>query len=143
MVGLQNQRPFLNHSDLILHLMRCIGPSATAEDEAEQLNQHSPGMLKKTRPVHSTLDAADDATPPKQAHDGKATAGLKTSAEPDELEWPVDAEMFGAAEISEMASLLLRMILELWGEAAVLTHWCAATAQSVLCMALKFHDMTL
>ena len=33
----------------------------------------------------------------------------------DELEWPVDAEMFSAAEISEMATLLLRMILELCG----------------------------
>lgn len=107
--------------------MRCIGPSATAEDEAEQLNQHSPGMLKKTRPISSTLGAADDATPLKQADDGKAAAGLKTSAESDALEWPVDAEMFGAPEISEMASLLLRMILELWGEATVLAHWCAAT----------------
>ena len=116
----------MNHSDLILHLMRCIGPSATPEDEAELLNQHSPGMLKKTRPMSSTLDAADGVPPLKQADDGKAAAG-KTSAESDELEWPVDAEMFGAAEISEMASLLLRMILELWGEATVLTHWCAAT----------------
>ncbi len=110
---MQNQRPYLIHSELVLNLMRCIGPAATAEDDEEQLNLHSPAMLKKTRPISSNSDTPAGDSPSDTAGNGRAPMQRKQVS--DELEWPVDAEMFSAAEISEMASLLLRMILELCG----------------------------
>ncbi|DBA86159.1 TPA: hypothetical protein ACH3X1_005668 [Trebouxia sp. C0004] len=112
---LQNQRPYLSHSDLVLNLMRCIGPAATAEDDDEQLNQHSPAMLKKTRPTSSNSDTPAGYSLSDTA--GRAAVEWAQAMIPDELEWPVDVEMFSAAEISEMATLLLRMILELCGTA--------------------------
>ncbi|KAL0052535.1 hypothetical protein WJX82_003532 [Trebouxia sp. C0006] len=114
---LQNQRPYLIHSDLVLNLMRCIGPAATAEDDEEQLNLYSPAMLKKTRPISSTSDTPAGDSPSDTAANGRALMQKKQAIVSDELEWPVDAEMFSAAEISEMATLLLRMILELCGTA--------------------------
>ncbi|DBA73094.1 hypothetical protein WJX79_004857 [Trebouxia sp. C0005] len=114
---LQNQRPYLSHSDLVLNLMRCIGPAATAEDDDEQLNQHSPAMLKKSKPISSNSNTPAGDSPSDTAGDGRAAMKEKQAIVSDELEWPVDAEMFSAAEISEMATLLLRMILELCGTA--------------------------
>lgn len=96
--------------------MRCIGPSSAAEDNNEEQNQHSPAMLKKTRPTTPTIDDVDDDVMLKSMNGGNAAPERKQDVESDELEWPVDAEMFGAAEIAEMASLLLRMILELCGK---------------------------
>ncbi len=112
---MQNQRPYLIHSDLVLNLMRCIGPAATAEDDEEQLNLHSPAMLKKTRPLSSNSGTPAGDLPSDTAGNGRAATEKKQAIVSDELEWPVDAEMFSAAEISEMATLLLRMILELCG----------------------------
>ena len=112
---MQNQRPYLRHSDLVLNLMRCIGPAATAEDDDEQLNLHSPAMLKKTRPISSNSDTPAGDLPSDTAGNGRAAMEKKQAILSDELEWPVDAEMFSSAEISEMATLLLRMILELCG----------------------------
>ncbi len=112
---MQNQRPYLMHSDLVLNLMRCIGPAATAEDDEEQLNLHSPAMFKKTRPISSNSDTPAGDLPSDTAGNGRAPMQKKQAIVSDELEWPVDAEMFSAAEISEMATLLLRMILELCG----------------------------
>ena len=112
---MQNQRPYLIHSDLVLNLMRCIGPAATAEDDEEQVNLHSPAMLKKTRPISSTSDTPAGDLPSDAAGNGRAPMQKKQAIVADELEWPVDAEMFSAAEVSEMATLLLRMILELCG----------------------------
>jgi hypothetical protein len=112
---MQNQRPYLSHSDLVLNLMKCIGPAATAEDDDEQLNQHSPAMLKKTRPISTNSDTPAGDLLSDTAGNGRAAVEKKQAIVSDEVEWPVDAEMFSAAEISEMATLLLRMILELCG----------------------------
>ena len=105
----------LRHAELVLNLMRCIAPSAAAEDEKEELNQHSPAMLKKTRPVSSAVEDVNGEELLKPAAEAVAPS-KKLETEDDELEWPVDAEVFGAADIAEMAALLLRMILELCGE---------------------------
>ena len=41
-----------------------------------------------------------------------------THAEEDEAELPIEAELFGVAELAEMARMMLSMVLELYGELA-------------------------
>ena len=102
--------------------MRCIGASATAEDEREEVNQKSPAMLKKQR--RYLLDPSGEEDKDLQAHvssdkpaaDGDGAASPKKEDGGAEIDWPIDAELFGVAEIAEMATLLLQMILELFGE---------------------------
>ena len=120
----------MRYGELVLNLMRCIAASAAAEDEQEELNQHTPAMLKKTRPSSkSPSPAPSEALPqpqsaekfPEFAHAQAVAAAEKRQKEKDdrnddEMQWPVDAEVFGVAGIAEMAGLLLRMILELSGE---------------------------
>ena len=52
----------------------------------------------------------------KPAANGGGAASPKKDDACAEIDWPVDAELFGVAEIAEMATLLLQMILELCGE---------------------------
>ena len=119
---LQNQSPQLKHADLILNLMRCIGASATAEDEREEENQKSPAMLKKQRKYLLDPSGEEDKDLQAQSPSDKPAANGGGAASPKkddacaEIDWPVDAELFGVAEIAEMATLLLQMILELCGE---------------------------
>ena len=118
---LQNQSPQLKHADLILNLMRCIGASATAEDEKEEENQNSPAMLKKQR--RYLLDPSGEEDTDLQigvsgdmpAASGSNAATRKKEDGDAEMDWPIDAELFGVAEIAEMATLLLQIILELCG----------------------------
>ena len=128
---LQNESHSMRYGELVLNLMRCIAASAAAEDEQEELNQHTPAMLKKTRPSSkSPSPAPSEALPqpqpqsaekfPEFAHAQAVAAAEKRQKEKDDrnddgIQWPVDAEVFGVAEIAEMAGLLLRMILELCG----------------------------
>lgn len=124
----QNQSPQLKHADLILNLMRCIGAAATAEDEKEEENQKSPAMLKKHRKYlldpsgEEDKDLQAQVSGDKPAANGDRVATPKKAAEDAEMDWPVDAELFGVAEIAEMATLLLHMILELCGGSADLVY---------------------
>ena len=119
---MQNQSPQLKHADLILNLMRCIGASATAEDEREEENQKSPAMLKKQRKYLLDPSGEEDkdlqagVSSDKPAANGDSAALPKKEDGSAEIDWPIDAELFGVAEIAEMAMLLLQMILELCGE---------------------------
>ena len=119
---LQNQSPQLKHADLILNLMRCIGASATAEDEREEENQKSPAMVKKKRRYLLDPSGEEDKDLQVQVSSGKPAANGDSAASPKkedggaEIDWPIDAELFGVAEIAEMAILLLQMLLELCGE---------------------------
>ena len=112
---MQNQSPQLRHLDLVLNLLRCIGASAAAEDDSEELNQHSPALLKKTRPSCSS-EPADGVVLLKSSNDAPAASHGIQGGGSAALDWPVDAEVYGTSEIAEMAALLLRMILELCGE---------------------------
>lgn len=118
---LQNQSPQVRHADLILNLMRCIGASATAEDDKEEENQNSPAMLKKQRRYLLDPSGEDDKdvqaqiSIDKPAASGDNAAAQKKENAEAEMDWPTDAELFGVAEIAEMAILLLQMILELCG----------------------------
>ena len=115
----------MRYAELVLNLMRCIAASSAAEDEQEESNQQTPAMLKKSRPTSKPFSPIDDEVMLLPVN-GSAANGHMDSAqkrkkerEDAELQWPVDAEMFGAAEIAEMAALLLRMILELCGESVL------------------------
>lgn len=125
---MQNQSPQLKHADLILNLMRCIGAAATAEDEKEEENQKSPAMLKKHRKYLLDPSGEEDKDLQAQVSGDKPAASRDRVATPKkeggdaEMDWPVDAELFGVAEIAEMATLLLHMILELCGGSAILVH---------------------
>lgn len=127
-VLVQNQSPQLKHADLILNLMRCIGAAATAEDEKEEENQKSPAMLKKHRKYlldpsgEEDKDRQTEISGDKPAANGDKVASPQKEARDAEMDWPVDAELFGVAEIAEMATLLLHMILELCGGSAVLVY---------------------
>ena len=122
---MQNQSPQLKHADLILNLMRCIGAAATAEDEQEEENQKSPAMLKKHRKYlldpsgEEDKDLQAQVSGDKPAANGDRVATPKKEGGDAEMDWPVDAELFGVAEIAEMATLLLHMILELCGESSL------------------------
>lgn len=121
---LQNQSPQLKHADLILNLMRCIGASATAEDDKEEENQNSPAMLKKQRRflLDPSGEGDKDVQAPGSSHQSIADGGsaaVKKKVDVDaEMDWPIDAELFGVAETAEMAILLLQMILELCGRSS-------------------------
>lgn len=127
---LQNQSPQVRHADLILNLMRCIGASATAEDNKEEDNQNSPAMLKKQRRYLLDPSGEDDkdlqaqTSIDKSAASGNNMAAHKKGDMDADMDWPIDAELFGVAEIAEMAILLLQMILELCGRS--LTTTCLA-----------------
>lgn len=124
----QNQSPQLKHADLILNLMRCIGAAATAEDGKEEENQKSPAMLKKHRKYlldpsgEEDKDLQAQISGDKLAASGDRVASPKKEGGDAEMNWPVDAELFGVAEIAEMATLLLHMILELCGGSAILVR---------------------
>lgn len=101
--------------------MRCIGASATAEDDKEEENQQSPAMLKKRQRKYLLDPSAEedaDVQPP-AANDMSVSKGGKAAAREADanevIDWPIDIELFGAAELAEMAALLLQMILELCG----------------------------
>lgn len=124
--------------------MRCIGASATAEDETEEQNQQSPAMLKKQRKYLLDPSGEEDADLQAQtAHDkpvggGKAAAYRKADDASAEMDWPIDAELFGVAEIAEMATLLLQMILELCGMVRNMLSFSprgiCVIAKGILCM---------
>lgn len=127
---LQNQSPQVRHADLILNLMRCIGASATAEDNKEEQNQNSPAMLKKQRRHLLDPSGEDDKdlqaqlSTDKSAAGGDNVAAQKQGDVEAEMDWPIDAELFGVAEMAEMAILLLQMILELCGTAEQAGFFC-------------------
>ena len=108
------------HADLILNLMRCIGASATAEDDREEQNQQSPAMLKRQRRYVLDPSAEEDEDVPRptahaEQHGQEAAAKKRKDDADAEMDWPIDAELFRVAEIAEMAVLMLHMILELCG----------------------------
>lgn len=135
---LQNQSPQVRHADLILNLMRCIGASATAEDNKEEQNQNSPAMLKKQRRHLLDPSGEDDKdlqaqlSTDKSAAGGDNVAAQKQGDVEAEMDWPIDAELFGVAEMAEMAILLLQMILELCGR-SLRTKTCLARCVHLAC----------
>ena len=101
--------------------MKCIGASATAEDDKEEENQQSPAMLKKKQRKYLLDPSAEedaDVQPPAANDKSVSKGGKAASRETDTNaveDWPIDIELFGAAEMAEMAAMLLQMILELCG----------------------------
>lgn len=84
--------------------MRCIGASAAPEDAQEEANQHSPTRRARRSQSPGPTEAV------------AAVSGAdKTVADSDDAAI-LEAEVFGVAELAEMATMLLNMILELYGK---------------------------
>lgn len=61
---------------------------------------------------------AGDVDVPETDNIDSAKRNAANLLEEESVDMPVEAELFGVAELAEMASMMLNMILELYGRAA-------------------------
>lgn len=104
-------------SELVRLLMRIIGASAAPEDAQQEANQESPACIarKSYSRAFQALDA--DASGLSEIQTADVTSdGAAAHHEEGTADMPVEAEMFSVAELTEMARMMLNMILELYGE---------------------------
>ena len=78
---------------------------------------HYPSAVSATNNILQALQAGDVDGPETDNIDS-AKRNAASLLEAESVDMPVEAELFGVAELAEMASMMLNMILELYGRAA-------------------------